>query len=220
MVISMSRFVTVLIAVPLVLATSVVGGEYLRNATPNQSAIDVDTLKAALRTDDTTAIKQAINRAKQSQDSPGLAQFIKELWNRDEHKYPDLPWDTIRSPAVMSEVANFLAQASINGLIEIDLRSIQAYARSLLKDNVTDGATTAIFTLGLIDDAGDADLLVGIAAKENPRTFRAAALALARSCHSTSRGALQNLKARIRDSEDLRFIEDALSQSPSSRNCK
>lgn len=171
-----------------------------------RTSISVTEAKEVLATNDLGSIVKVMNDIKRF-NTPELSAFAVDLWEKNSLKYPSLNWSIIASPRVRSEVANILIQADNNSLAKVNRDEIRIYAREMLMGTNEDAKRTNILTLGLIGNSGDISLLREIAGKEDPNTFRAAVIALAKMCGKSGQDALKDIRLRTRNDENRKFLE-------------
>jgi hypothetical protein len=173
-----------------------------------RQVITVDELVKTLQSQDEREIVASLNKAKQSQESQALVVFMKKLWSDDEKDYPNLQWQFIKSDGIRIEIADFLVQVANNGLLKIDRDEFHRFALQVIEGSNENPKRTAILVLGLLRYTSDVKLLEDVALSENPRTFRVAILALVQNCRESAVLALKEIKAKIHDAENRKFLDN------------
>ena len=79
---------------------------------------------------------------------------------------------------------------------------------------------TAILNLGLIADPHDSRLLKEIALQEDPLTFRAAVISLAKLCGSAGAEALAEVRGRVRKSDHREFASTPIDELAPFKQCR
>ncbi len=184
-----------------------------------REGISLTEVRVVLATSDVGSIVRVMNDIKQF-NTPELSAFAVDLWKKNRSKYPELNWQVVASTRVRAELANILIQADNNEFVKVDRDEIRLFAREVLMSANEDAKRTCIFTLGLLNNPNDVSLLREIAEREDPRTFRSAAIALAKMCGNGAQDALKSIRLNIHGSENRQFLDTLGQDTAPYKRCK
>ena len=212
--------------IALIACGSIVAGIAVRPAYSSEVHSDVMTLGRAekiLTVDNSKVIVELMNEIKRG-GSQELVYLVHDLWVEREVKYPAVAWNVIRTPRVRIELANVLVQAHNNQMIAIDLGEIRQFVREILAGSHEGAKRTAVLTLGLLNsreyvDEQDITVLRDIAMEENPHTFRAAVIALAKICGAVADQAMSELRSSVKKAEYEDFVQLPITELAPFRSC-
>jgi len=160
----------------------------------------------SLQTENIDGIVESFNQIKRMHYQGELLRFIYALWSQDIDNFPDLPQSMIVNDRVRIEIADVLAQADRNGLIDAVDEEMHDYVRDLAQSSDKELVRRAVDVLGTIDDPLDVTLIYSIAREEAKWTFRSAILSLARMCSSEAALALDELMNQVVDEDNQQFM--------------
>ncbi|NOY16309.1 MAG: hypothetical protein GXP23_05140, partial [Gammaproteobacteria bacterium] len=172
----------------------------------SDSFVSVADLKAELKSKNIDHIIKVMNRVKQMSYQGQILTFLHDLWDEQEVKYPDLPWETIRVDVIKLEIADILLQANANGKIKIDREKFHKFILELIDSADIDVVRNAIIALSIIDDEKDVDKIFFIAKRQLKGTFRASVLTLSKMCNPAAGRALDRLEDHVTKSDRKSFI--------------
>lgn len=165
--------------------------------------VNVENLKADLRTRDIDRIVKTLNDVKRMGYEGQILPFLVDLWSNQKAKYSELPWEIINSDIVRVDIANVLLQAQRNGRIQINDDELYEFLAKLLGSSDLQVAQNAILTLSLIDEPRSVEKILSAANRKNKWTFRSSFVALTSMCHPAAEKALDQLEVLVKDDRDI-----------------
>lgn len=178
-----------------------------KNANIDQTEyVSPEDLFNVLKSQDVDKIIRTTNKIKFMSYKGVMLPVIHELWIKQVHKYPDLPWDTINLPIIRLEFADILVQAQRKGLITVDSEDLHSFVASLIEKDDVMLSINAILVLSFFDEKRDVHKILAIAKNQRRATFRTAVVALGNMCVPDARVALDDLEKYVTDERRRRFI--------------
>lgn len=169
--------------------------------------VTVEKLTKVLNSENKDWILETLNTVKGMRYQGDILVFLKDLWDGERAKHPNLSWKTVNSPIVRIEIANVLLQARRNRRIEIDKTPIQKYLRERTFNSDRQVKMNAVLALGILGDVRDIPRMVELAGTEEMGVFRASVLALASICGEEAQNALDKLAVTVREQSSRYYIE-------------
>ena len=158
--------------------------------------------------DNVDAIIQVTNDVKMMIYKREALEFLRDVWEINKSKYPDLSWDVITKDIVRINIADILIQSNRNREISIDTYDFKSYAMKQIENNDEDVVLIAILALSNIDDAASVKKIYEMTSASSPAISRVAIIALAKMCHQAAEQALNNIERNSQDKEYLEVIQD------------
>ncbi len=93
-----------------------------------QKYVQIEELAAALNDNDITKFEELRNvlLIRLSSHRKEVL-FLRDLWRRDQKKYPDILWKNVNSPVIRLEIADILVQASKSSILDLDKTRKKAF---------------------------------------------------------------------------------------------
>jgi len=152
-----------------------------------------------------------INDAKELRYQGEMINFMESLWKKNKNssiknvKYLD-------KEIIRINIADFLVQAHTNGLVELDIKEFDNYAKNVLMGKDVQAKSNALFVLGNIGNPKDANLIKSFSESNSDYLFRSSILALAMMCNRESSTAIKEIKNNTKSSTRREFIESVQKQ--------
>ena len=145
--------------------------------------------------------------------------FLRDLWEGKGSSQLD-PEGALNHERIRINIAYTLLKAWGARFVELDPRGVLGFVRNSLGSDDFDVKDAAIAALGFIESDGVVRDLYEIAAREDPGTFRRAAVVLLRKCSQAATDAVARLEASIRTPQfrthmrDTKANWDAFNRNP------
>ncbi len=135
-----------------------------------------------------------LNRVRGSDPDEDTLAFLLSIWRQvGAEGAPDL----LRNELVLVELAATLAQASRNGLLELEEDSMHELIRLSATSENLDVQRSAAIGLSMFEDPADVPLLVRTASSADDMTYDTAIVALTRLCLPEAEAALDRIEPSL-----------------------
>jgi hypothetical protein len=140
--------------------------------------------------------------------------FLKDLWENNQNKHPELPWKNFQSDLVKTELANVLLQADRNGFHTVNKIVLHKFVLEKVKspDKIVKGL--AAHTLGMAGDDADIKVLVNIVMQEEPGVYEQAALGLIAIDSPAAKNSLRELRKTAISQQAKTFLDEIIQSPP------
>lgn len=176
-----------------------------QNSAPAESNVSEARLLDDLRSQDFDRVIRTMNDVKGARYAGHLTPIFVGFWNGSDLRGIDPNF--LNRPRIRIEIADVLAQQEKNGYQGLDKTAFAQYARGLITSNDTQVANQAMLVLGISGSAADMSLLESMAEDIGESRFRAAVIALAHNCNTTS-ALLDKLQARLNETWRKDFLAE------------
>ncbi len=158
-----------------------------------QRPIDVAALKEAFASKSTERVADVTNEALGPRSTPGVLDFLHKVWEGNRDATVDLDPEFLNQLSVRVFVANVLAQAKANRMIEIETGPLLTVLRSGLDATDREVVWAAMSGLEPYADNADVDKFVAIAGGDSLPNARVAIGAVAGVCGDYAKQSLDRL---------------------------
>lgn len=175
-----------------------------------QKYVEVEELVAALNDNDITKIEELRNvMLMHLRSHRKELLFLRDLWRRDQKKYPDISWKNVNSPNIRLEIADILVQASKSSILDLDeneKKDIHDYVLEYIGNKNPDIIRRVVMILSTIDDKNDVEKVYAIAKEQRGFPYYSAVLSLVRMCSEEASAALLRLEEIVTNKEKRSYI--------------
>lgn len=154
----------------------------------------VPELREILRQQDPGVMSESLNNVKKLGTSREGLQLLREVWDGNRSKFPELAWTTIEDPQVQLDLVDILVQAAMNGEASSEPSDAHDYVIGVLNSESPKLVSQALISLAVFERPDDVQTIERVALRQDRRTFRSAVIALSTMCATGAAEALDRIE--------------------------
>ena len=148
-----------------------------------------------------------INQIKKGRISQEEFAFLEAVWAGRPNGFVDLPSELFDDVEIRVELAHFLAQSHLNNHHSTNLDVLHDFLRDNVNSNNIMVRIKSTVSLGLFDYETDIPLLLQIALKEDPVTFKSSIHSIFSMCNTKVDAAIEQLKNQLKKHTNKQYLE-------------